>query len=163
MFTLSVHRCLRQVLVHVGALLFCGLLHYSSIICVHLPGQDLDRYDGWLILKFNNVNYLGLRFLRALRLMTFPDILQYLNILKTSTSIRCLTFYNVMIECGLKFSCHIVILSRLHFSCAVCTRCFFSMSGLSLEILQWGGLRLVLPACSTCMVLILLLGNTKSA
>ncbi len=31
---------------------------------------------------------LGLRFLRALRLMTVPDILQYLNILKTSTSIR---------------------------------------------------------------------------
>ena len=30
----------------------------------------------------------GLRFLRALRLMTLPDILQYLNILKTSTSIR---------------------------------------------------------------------------
>lgn len=30
----------------------------------------------------------GLRFLRALRLMTVPDILQYLNILKTSTSIR---------------------------------------------------------------------------
>ena len=32
--------------------------------------------------------WIGLRFLRALRLMTVPDILQYLNILKTSTSIR---------------------------------------------------------------------------
>jgi len=31
--------------------------------------------------------WIGLRFLRALRLMTVPDILQYLNILKTSTSI----------------------------------------------------------------------------
>lgn len=30
----------------------------------------------------------GLRFLRALRLMTVPDILQYLNILKTCNSIR---------------------------------------------------------------------------
>ena len=35
-----------------------------------------------------NRNWIGLRFLRALRLMTVPDILQYLNILKTSTSIR---------------------------------------------------------------------------
>ncbi|ESP01401.1 hypothetical protein LOTGIDRAFT_111687 [Lottia gigantea] len=33
-------------------------------------------------------NWLGLRFLRALRLMSFPDILTYLNILKTSTMIR---------------------------------------------------------------------------
>lgn len=33
-------------------------------------------------------NWLGLRFLRALRLVSIPDILQYLNILKTSTMIR---------------------------------------------------------------------------
>ncbi|XP_041362291.1 calcium-activated potassium channel slowpoke-like isoform X2 [Gigantopelta aegis] len=33
-------------------------------------------------------NWLGLRFLRALRLMSIPDILTYLNILKTSTLIR---------------------------------------------------------------------------
>ncbi|KAL5018366.1 hypothetical protein ScPMuIL_004088 [Solemya velum] len=33
-------------------------------------------------------NWLGLRFLRALRLMSIPDILTYLNILQTSTMIR---------------------------------------------------------------------------
>ncbi|KAK0056561.1 calcium-activated potassium channel slowpoke-like isoform X8 [Biomphalaria pfeifferi] len=33
-------------------------------------------------------NWLGLRFLRALRLMSIPDILTYLNVLKTSTLIR---------------------------------------------------------------------------
>nr|AHY22054.1 truncated SLO-1 1c [Trichuris muris] len=33
-------------------------------------------------------NWLGLRFSRALRLMTLPDILQYLNIMKTSNAIR---------------------------------------------------------------------------
>lgn len=33
-------------------------------------------------------NWLGLRFLRALRLMSIPDILTYLNMLKTSTMIR---------------------------------------------------------------------------
>ncbi|KAK0056562.1 calcium-activated potassium channel slowpoke-like isoform X2 [Biomphalaria pfeifferi] len=33
-------------------------------------------------------NWLGLRFLRALRLMSIPDILTYLNIIKTSTLIR---------------------------------------------------------------------------
>lgn len=33
-------------------------------------------------------NWLGLRFLRALRLMSIPDILTYLNVLKTSTMIK---------------------------------------------------------------------------
>ena len=33
-------------------------------------------------------NWIGLRFLRVLRLMNIPDILQYLNILRTSNSIR---------------------------------------------------------------------------
>ncbi|KAK2169416.1 hypothetical protein LSH36_10g10000 [Paralvinella palmiformis] len=35
-----------------------------------------------------NRNWLGLRFTRALRLMTIPDVLQYLNVLRTSNSIR---------------------------------------------------------------------------
>ena len=47
----------------IGGSFFCGLFKYVSLRT-------------------------GLRFLRALRLMTVPDILQYLNILKTSTSIR---------------------------------------------------------------------------
>ncbi len=33
-------------------------------------------------------HWLGLRFIRVMRLMNIPDILQYLNILKTSNSIR---------------------------------------------------------------------------
>ena len=32
--------------------------------------------------------WIGFRFLRAMRLMSVPYILQYLNILKTTTSIR---------------------------------------------------------------------------
>lgn len=40
----------------------------------------------------------GLRFLRALRLMTVPDILQYLNILKTSTSIRLAQLISIFIS-----------------------------------------------------------------
>lgn len=35
-----------------------------------------------------NRNWLGLRFTRVLRMMSIPDVLQYLNILKTSNSIR---------------------------------------------------------------------------
>merc|ERR550532_2005174 len=42
--------------------------------------------------------WIGLRFLRALRLMTFPDILQYLNILKTSTSIRLAQLISIFIS-----------------------------------------------------------------
>ena len=42
--------------------------------------------------------WIGLRFLRALRLMSFPDILQYLNVLKTSSSIRLAQLISVVIS-----------------------------------------------------------------
>ncbi|XP_017759197.1 PREDICTED: calcium-activated potassium channel slowpoke isoform X10 [Eufriesea mexicana] len=42
--------------------------------------------------------WIGLRFLRALRLMTVPDILQYLNILKTSSSIRLAQLISIFIS-----------------------------------------------------------------
>merc|ERR1719464_2570149 len=42
--------------------------------------------------------WIGLRFLRALRLMTVPDILQYLNILKTSTSIRLAQLISICVS-----------------------------------------------------------------
>ncbi|XP_050725774.1 calcium-activated potassium channel slowpoke-like isoform X2 [Eriocheir sinensis] len=41
--------------------------------------------------------WIGLRFLRALRLMTVPDILQYLNVLKTSSSIRLAQLCSIFI------------------------------------------------------------------
>ena len=44
-FLFSVHRRFRQVLVHARALLFRGLLYYSSIICLDLPGPYLDRAE----------------------------------------------------------------------------------------------------------------------
>lgn len=43
-------------------------------------------------------SFSGLRFLRALRLMTVPDILQYLNILKTSSSIRLAQLVSIFIS-----------------------------------------------------------------
>jgi len=39
-----------------------------------------------------------LRFLRALRLMSFPDILQYLNVLKTSSSIRLAQLVSIVVS-----------------------------------------------------------------
>ena len=48
--------------------------------------------------KMNMISFPGLRFLRALRLMTVPDILQYLNILKTSTSIRLAQLISIFIS-----------------------------------------------------------------
>ena len=39
------------------------------------------------------LHVVGLRFLRVLRLMSIPDILQYLNVLKLSTSIRYFSFF----------------------------------------------------------------------
>ncbi|KAL3125406.1 hypothetical protein niasHT_002134 [Heterodera trifolii] len=46
-------------------------------------------------------NWIGLRFLRALRLMTVPDILQYLNILKTSSYIRLAQLLSIFISTSL--------------------------------------------------------------
>ncbi|KAK5980149.1 Calcium-activated potassium channel slowpoke, partial [Trichostrongylus colubriformis] len=42
--------------------------------------------------------FTGFRFLRALRLMTVPDILQYLNILKTSSSIRLTQLVTIFVS-----------------------------------------------------------------
>ncbi|KRZ54371.1 Calcium-activated potassium channel slo-1 [Trichinella nativa] len=46
-------------------------------------------------------NWLGLRFLRALRLMTLPDILQYLNIMKTSNAIRLAQLVSIFVSVSL--------------------------------------------------------------
>jgi len=45
-----------------------------------------------------SVYLLGLRFTRALRLMTIPDVLQYLNVLKTSNSIRLCQLVSTLIS-----------------------------------------------------------------
>ncbi|KPM05063.1 calcium-activated potassium channel slowpoke-like protein [Sarcoptes scabiei] len=42
--------------------------------------------------------WIGLRFLRALRLISFPDILQYLNVLKTSSSIRLAQLVSIVVS-----------------------------------------------------------------
>ena len=75
-------------------------LIFRKIICF-LSNNFLPTYP-FLILLSNKTfllqrTWIGLRFLRALRLMTFPDILQYLNILKTSTSIRYKSISNSII------------------------------------------------------------------
>lgn len=61
--------------------------------------------------------YTGLRFLRALRLMTVPDILQYLNILKTSSSIRLAQLVSIFISVWLTAAgiIHLVSIGNHHF------------------------------------------------
>ena len=61
--------------------------------------------------------WIGLRFLRALRLMTVPDILQYLNILKTSTSIRLAQLISIFISVWLTAAgiIHLVSISYMEF------------------------------------------------
>lgn len=67
---------------------------------------------------FTNIPFLisGLRFLRALRLMTVPDILQYLNILKTSSSIRLAQLVSIFISVWLTAAgiIHLVSLIMLY-------------------------------------------------
>ena len=91
------------VLQYVKDLHACGLHIVESTNSVPIPtfhGLDGQAFkflflSGTSLISLITVlkikhTLLGLRFLRALRLMTVPDILQYLNILKTSTSIRFL-------------------------------------------------------------------------
>ena len=56
----------------------------------------------------------GLRFLRALRLMTVPDILQYLNILKTTTSIRLAQLVSLFVSVWLTGAGVVHLVSYMH-------------------------------------------------
>ena len=78
----------------------------------------------------------GLRFLRALRLMTVPDILQYLNILKTSTSIRLAQLISIFISVWLTAAGIIHLVSvrllwnilRLIYTGVCCTATMYAFS-----------------------------------
>ncbi|GIY94353.1 calcium-activated potassium channel slowpoke, partial [Caerostris extrusa] len=85
-------------------------------VCVPYPFQFIAASDKlWFMLElYSFVDYftippsfvsiyldrtwIGLRFLRALRLMSVPDILQYLNVLKTSSSIRLAQLVSIVIS-----------------------------------------------------------------
>lgn len=74
-----------------------------------------QRYTGSYSSWFSFSPTVGLRFLRALRLMTVPDILQYLNILKTSSSIRLAQLVSIFISVWLTAAgiIHLVYMSFL--------------------------------------------------
>ena len=76
--------------------------------------------------------WIGLRFLRAMRLMSVPDILQYLNILKTTTSIRLAQLVSLFVSVWLTGAgvVHLVEI-RFHLYC----QCYFATS-FSLKILE---------------------------
>lgn len=63
--------------------------------------------------------WIGLRFLRALRLMTVPDILQYLNILKTSSSIRLAQLVSIFISVWLTAAGIIHLVSLILLLCLI--------------------------------------------
>ncbi|ENN80507.1 hypothetical protein YQE_03072, partial [Dendroctonus ponderosae] len=77
---------------------------YSFVDYFTIPPSFVSIYldRTWIVIAFTFLMiYLfveGLRFLRALRLMTVPDILQYLNILKTSSSIRLAQLVSIFIS-----------------------------------------------------------------
>ena len=73
------------------------IIRFSLTIQPHYIPK-LTGFDHIHQLKFNFLKIQGLRFLRAVRLMTVPDILQYLNILKTSTSIRLAQLISIFIS-----------------------------------------------------------------
>lgn len=76
------------------------LLHDTPVLRLHLLGPHVDRWGARCPRCCKNCfpRLPGLRFLRALRLMTVPDILQYLNILKTSSSIRLAQLVSIFIS-----------------------------------------------------------------
>lgn len=60
---------------------------------------------------------LGLRFLRALRLMTVPDILQYLSLLKSGSAIRLTQLLTIFLSVSLTGAGFIHLVSDEHFIC----------------------------------------------
>ena len=70
----SVHCCFGQVLVHVGALLLCRLLHHPTLFCIYIPGQNMDRYKNMnfnafgclCIIIFTTIYYLKLDIIKKL-------------------------------------------------------------------------------------------------
>lgn len=73
-----------------------------SFVSIYLDRTWIGEFDRQETPKRNALNSKslskGLRFLRALRLMSVPDILQYLNILKTSSSIRLAQLVSIFIS-----------------------------------------------------------------
>lgn len=98
---------------------------YSFVDYFTIPPSFVSIYlDRTWIGKFQKIavyckilidifSLLGLRFLRALRLMTVPDILQYLNVLKTSSSIRLAQLVSIFISVWLTAAgiIHLVIMN----------------------------------------------------
>lgn len=74
---------------------------------------------------------LGLRFLRALRLMSVPDILQYLNILKTSSSIRLAQLVSIFISVWLTAA------GIIHLVCWVDTSANWFAMPSRLDVFRW--------------------------
>lgn len=74
--------------------IYLNFLFFSFYKCFNYV---IINKKNMLIIYLRNVR-IGFRFLRALRLMTVPDILQYLNILKTSSSIRLAQLVSIFIS-----------------------------------------------------------------
>uniref|UniRef100_A0A915K4N5 Uncharacterized protein n=1 Tax=Romanomermis culicivorax TaxID=13658 RepID=A0A915K4N5_ROMCU len=74
----------------------------SSFISVSLTAAGFIHLWSLKVKERSQISSLkSLRFVRALRLMTVPDILQYLNILKTSSSIRLAQLLSIFVSVSL--------------------------------------------------------------
>ena len=75
---------------------------FWTLACIAESSKICARGDKTLMLRRIRMEHgtccAGLRFTRALRLMTIPDVLQYLNILKTSNSIRLCQLVSTLIS-----------------------------------------------------------------
>jgi len=91
---------------------YFALLVFSDIM------HDMHcKYDRSLLIYNINVVFIqyfvteGLRFLRAIRLMSIPDILQYMNVLRTSNSIRFMQLVTIFLSVWLAATGFIHIVS----------------------------------------------------
>lgn len=75
----------------------------------------------YFIFQSFGCNISGLRFLRALRIMTIPDIFQYLNILKTSSSIRLAQLLSIFISVSMTAAGFIHLVKR-NFFVGICLK-----------------------------------------
>uniref|UniRef100_A0A671L9H9 Calcium-activated potassium channel subunit alpha-1 n=1 Tax=Sinocyclocheilus anshuiensis TaxID=1608454 RepID=A0A671L9H9_9TELE len=80
-------------------LLYFGLrLSISNKCCSFELSSHFFTVPPVFVSVYLNRSWLGLRFLRALRLIQFSEILQFLNILKTSNSIKLVNLCSIFIS-----------------------------------------------------------------
>ena len=91
-FFFSVHCCKWQILVYARTIFICRLFHHTSIICIHIPWQNMDRFEVFKSTQtYDSTRYFAI-----------PQYSQNLHLNQIGTT--HLHFYICMVNCSWNYS-----------------------------------------------------------